>query len=470
MNSNYLFALSVALLGMVAMGESFGMPPAWGGMILILSTGLVTWSGLSRREPNHIDARVMFFAGLGLFGFVGGLLTGLFENYRGDFASVREPIAAILVASQIVWIGTNGSIKDLEPRVDRLGSQDSNKRGAAIAGLVAILVTAVAGTASNVSVAGQTLTSLALTAIIFSAVRLDGLQLPLRRRIFVSLLTLAAAVLYVLLVFQGGGRLVLLSLFAAVLWTAVPKLRLGRRRVLVIALIVVLPFASAIEQERSQTDFSISSIGFGGLDDGLLSVVDPLRVLDVMLNHRDNEVYRLDAVVSIDRPQPLGSTLLTPAVAPIPRAFWPGKPVGFGRLVVEVYDPQFAAQATSQSFAPTFLGEFIYSFGVWIGLPLASAFSIGLIRFIDGIHSVALRRHDAFGRTLAVLLAVNLPDFVWAGFGTFAVRGFFGGMALLIVGKFLEVSLRGRTGLPRLVVSTSLRGLIHAKALSERVP
>jgi hypothetical protein len=72
-----------------------------------------------------------------------------------------------------------------------------------------------------------------------------------------------------------------------------------------------------------------------------------------------------------------GSTLLVVLFMPIPRAIWPGKPIGIGREITYYYSGPFYEYSGGWSVAPTILGEYWINFG-WIGV-MVGGFLLGLL-------------------------------------------------------------------------------------------
>ena len=94
--SNAIFAASMLITAIAALGEIFGLPTGLSGALLTLSIAMVAISALFHADSSYLDARMMFFVGVLLFAVLGPLLAELFETYAGDFSTQRNGLALVL--------------------------------------------------------------------------------------------------------------------------------------------------------------------------------------------------------------------------------------------------------------------------------------------------------------------------------------------------------------------------------------
>ena len=139
---------------------------------------------------------------------------------------------------------------------------------------------------------------------------------------------------------------------------------------------------------------------------------------------------------------PLGSTLWSSVVAPVPRAFWPDKPDGFGSDLAEHFYP--GSKRNGHSVAALIHGEMVWSFGLLAALAadgmIVIAYS-GLWRLVKGSRVAAIGGAELF----QVVMVSGVMDLYWVGTFTFVSRsGFrlFWLLAILYVIKLLPSKSR----------------------------
>jgi len=167
---------------------------------------------------------------------------------------------------------------------------------------------------------------------------------------------------------------------------------------------------------------------------GLESVASPLKTFAVLLDYNDIGLFA----------NAWGHTFLAALTALVPRAFWPGKPPGFGADLVPIVNPELVNSGHSD--AALLQGEWLYNFGI-AGLLLMVPITGLAVRAADRLLARAAARPLVDRRTLfvlgtAVIIAAGLPDLAWGTF-TFTARA---GMRLLVlVGVWFLLTDRRRT-------------------------
>lgn len=237
---------------------------------------------------------------------------------------------------------------------------------------------------------------------------------------------------YLEITFGGFGRLNLAVLGMSAAIVATVGLRTWWVKISAVA--VTAPALVYLANQR--VNFLRHDVGRDAADsEGIASVVGPLfsagRIVEVYLDGRLDPAF--------------GSTAITAALAWIPRAFWPSKPEGFGREMVEITRP---ALVSTEEFsdAATFVGESVWNFGVW-GAPLMLIGAAVVARAADK----ALLGYDIKTGNpcsiilflIIVILSASMLNVIWGGLFTAASRMF---VALAILSG-LWVILRHREAL-----------------------
>ncbi|WP_344136161.1 hypothetical protein [Luedemannella flava] len=250
------------------------------------------------------------------------------------------------------------------------------------------------------------------------------------RRMLWCVPSIAAFAVYYTHLFGGWGRIVVVSLAIAVVMVLCHR-PVGRF-VKPAMLVSVGPGLVALSQ--------IHGSGFGSelsRERGIGSVVSPLESFAVLL------AQHFDGLL----PVAFGRTFLAAAVALVPRAFWPDKPVGFGAELVPYISPDLTG--TAQSDAALFQGEWLFNFGL-PGLLLMVPVTGVLVRWLDDLLARATARPlgtlQANLLYAAVLIAgTGVIDLVWVGTFSYAARA---GARLAVLAAVLAVArlLRARSG------------------------
>lgn len=213
----------------------------------------------------------------------------------------------------------------------------------------------------------------------------------------------ALSLLFVLVIFQGFGRLLVIALTGAV--AVAISTRMRTRVIKALAIFGVPAVATILTNLRHQRV---------GTSAGARSDSDVAGV---------STFGRL--IAGADRFDPaMGDTYFAAVVAWIPREVWPGKPIGFGSELTLLLERNYAE--SGHSMVATAFGEWFYNFG-WYGLPLFVVTAGPAIRWLDRRRSELVSSSLATPRSLlmfALLLAAisTLADFVWGGTFTYGAR------------------------------------------------
>lgn len=441
--------------------------------LVFVSLCCISLSGSLGGHRNQLSMRTLFFIGVLLFGCVGALLTNS-DRYPGTLVGSARQLVLLTVSVQVIWLITRRSFDNggrdshRDSQRPRLSPNDSTM----LPVLILIPATGAAYlTAGTSSIQSQLSSVMAVTCIVYAAMSVRNLRSRSVAKNLIIGIVIGASAVYILFIFAGGGRLNVLSLIFAVVWTTFPPSRFGTRNIVILVMLIGLPSAGSIEQTRN-SDVSFTAIGGEDIVDGLDSVVSPLRVFGQILDE-DERIDHGSASVVFSRPQSLGRTFLVPIVSTVPRSVWPSKPVGFGRLLVQRYSPGLAATSPGASWAGLYLGEWVYGFGTFFGVAIGSVVVGYGIKFLDksgrSFENRTDRRSVAL-YTAYVLLAVNMPDYVWAGFFTFAVRGMYAALSVLLLFRIARLG-RGRSGEPgRAKPKSSGSAACGVAAVDGRVP
>jgi hypothetical protein len=259
----------------------------------------------------------------------------------------------------------------------------------------------------------------------------------LRMRWFGDVAWVAVALIvpavYLVLTFDGGGRLTIAGLGVACLtaWNLIrPRPIQKVLVVLAIPLFLLYSGVDRLNEDNRKVGESRDVIASG---DGLESMYSPLDTWTELASISDDELRRTGAA---DIGPRWGTTFLTTAALPVPRSVWQDKPKGFGAELTEILRPTLLREkriAEEHSMAGLVNGEFFVNFGLY-GL-LVLPFAIGwFLAKLDQAHlrltRTGLRNADDWWKaTILVCLVSSLGDLFWVGTFTFLARG---GMAALI--------------------------------------
>lgn len=245
-------------------------------------------------------------------------------------------------------------------------------------------------------------------------------------RIIIALGVLA---FFALFVYTGFGRLQLGAFGLAMAFTAVS--RFPGRAVKAGILLCTAPTMVYFAQQR---------VAFtGGLNPdqdanvtGFESVVSPLNDLGTLMGLSDAGQLGWHGL----------SPFFASAVALVPRAVWPGKPVGLGAELGDLLRPELTG--TGYSALALFHGEWVYAFGL-LGLVLMIPVVGWALRRLDQalvpIWSDQVKsRQDLIRLTLLTILIASLPDLFWGGTFLYASRA---GLRVLVLAVLLSSRFHG---------------------------
>lgn len=241
----------------------------------------------------------------------------------------------------------------------------------------------------------------------------------------------ASALLYYTQLFDSFGRLVLGSIVCGMV--AIYALR--RRSYL--AKFVLLggsaPALFLLAEQR--TEYVYTTLNYQqNAGQGIASVVSPFESFARIL---------IASWQGIIEPS-WGSTLWATLVFWVPRAWWPGKPLGFGAEIVYITKPSNLSVA-GFSDAATVFGEFVWNLGI-LALPVGMILLAMYLRWMDRLVVRAARDGKA-GRVSAVRVLVlatllaGIVNLVWGGTFTFITRAI-GTLILLVLARFCFETIR----------------------------
>jgi hypothetical protein len=246
-----------------------------------------------------------------------------------------------------------------------------------------------------------------------------------------------AVAVYAYYLFHGFGRIVLGSLGFGLLIVLAQRNRgtLVKSAVLLSAIPVLISLAKLRVRTVAQIHPGISIH-----ENGLESVVAPLRAFATLMTYHDFGLL----------PREWGKTFWAALVVVVPRAWWPGKPIGFGAELVPLLSPSLVG--TGQSEAALFFGEWLFDFGLpglLLMVPVAGIAMRGLDRLLARAMCLPLDSRGAMVRyTMAVVAAVGVIDIVWVGTFGYTSRTVFRLLILAVV--FVVLAGRAKPALPRL--------------------
>lgn len=167
--------------------------------------------------------------------------------------------------------------------------------------------------------------------------------------------------------------------------------------------------------------------GSGLVDEseGIGSVVGPFHSAGAIIDAVQQERISLS----------WGESIFNAAVTGVPRSFWPEKPVGFGREIVEVTQP-WLVSVEGYSDAATFIGEAVWNFGVWLA-PLYLIGFLWLIRVLDKkvcqLNAGEVDKAALVNLMLTAMLVGTSLNIIWGSFSTAAARTMFPFAVLLML-------------------------------------
>ncbi|WBB94165.1 hypothetical protein [Verrucosispora sp. WMMC514] len=277
------------------------------------------------------------------------------------------------------------------------------------AGWAVTFGTALLAVAVTVALAAGHTTVLVMPAG-FVGVLLLGVGLLLgplgRRTLLCGAVLIAAFGIYFTYLFTGFGRIVIGTLALALLVVfAYRHTHRYAKTIIVGGAAPALLFLAALRAGGPGS--TIDADGFG-------SAVSPFSSFA--------HLWQLDIWGYL--PHAAGSTFWAAAVALVPRAMWPDKPVGFGSEIVPYLSPELAG--TEHSAAALWHGEWLFNFGGWGLLVMIPVIGLA-VRGIDRLLIRAAARPlttpaSLAGFVAAILAMVGLFDLLWVGSFTYMTR------------------------------------------------
>ncbi|MGH3764953.1 MAG: hypothetical protein ACRDTX_07365 [Pseudonocardiaceae bacterium] len=228
-------------------------------------------------------------------------------------------------------------------------------------------------------------------------------------------------VLYTLVFFSGYGRLKLATLG---LVFAAAACRYFRHRSAKLITLACLPGALLV--------FGAMRVAFlqglypGKTDtekNGIDSVIDPLFTFGQLIDGVNGGAIGYGH----------GSTFIASVFIYVPRAWWEGKPIGFGAVLAKMLLKE-GTYAEGTSLAALSPGEWFYDFGI-PGVVLMVVVLGLVIRWLDGVLRRVLERpldtrNDFITLTAALVAVAGMSDLMWVGTFTFNERG---GTRLIVI-------------------------------------
>ena len=427
-------ATAAALLTQEAISP--GAPSAPSLLLIACIVGLAGFL----RDSDRISGGNVLLLGMALFG-----------GFSGIYLMWIEPDATsgtLDQAAAVIWATTLATAA-----LSRYANTVPVPAGFSATWIAPTLARRIAIAAFGAGVAGSALLpalqpvpdSLLFLAVLFQAIALISLRSVRDANhavLDVTLLTVLGSG-YLFLTFEGGGRLLLGSLFLAA-WIA-GSLLSGKRwqKYAVLAALPLLLAAAGLLRSATGPDREIWSAGLqapAGTQEvisdgvGLGSLLTPITDFETLL-------WLDETQSSVAFPRRYGATYVEAAMAPIPRLLWAGKPEGLGKLVVGSVEPRHAA--TDHSTAIGIWGEGYINFH-WPGAVAAAPVLVWLLAAGSGwtARQITRRKDPSYSTVLLAIVAstmASLPDLVWAGLHAAVSRG---GIRLLLLLPLAIVTLQ----------------------------
>lgn len=378
----------------------------------------------------RISVPGVYFFAAGLFVFFPGLYVTLngADLLHGPMALLPALdfwLAAQLVMHHLVWEGRAAA-----PEVAERPTSPAVLRWGRACGLV---LAAVGTVVSYLRLGDPTVVSgVAFTGVVLLATA--TFARPGRVSPLGYLLVAGAAAAYVAFVFTGFGRLQLGALGLALAVVVAP--RWPGRTVKAALLLGTVPVLLALARARVAFAEQVMGAAVAAQDTGLESVYAPFV--------RFSELWYMHTTRGLDLTYL--HTFWAAAVAMVPRELWPGKPVGFGAELAEIFRPDLAGSGHSE--LALLSGEMVFA-GGFLGLallPLLLAWVVQrLDRLLAGPTAAAADTRARLLRTVTVvILSASVADLVWGG--TFAYASRVGPRLLVVLLLFVVFAwAAGRT-------------------------
>jgi hypothetical protein len=407
----------------------------FGPRIALLAVALVSvmiaLAGLARARGRPLAASdCYFFSTLVLCGVAPmlSLRAGLFDVGGGHVVALSLMTTQMLV----VYVATNARGHDSDSRVrEPLGRARALQTSAFLVRLSVLLV-ATALVARVGSVDTGPIASAAASAAALTFLCGATLAVVARRGLRVHVLHAAAALsaaAYLVFFFDGFGRigLVALGLSAIVILSRVTR-RVPWRLILVLTTLPSLVVAGAIGRARLPDSVAQQSDDAGALT-SLGSAMSPVDRFARLMQNR--------STLTVDGPQPLGTTFLVSTVVWVPSSAWELKPPGFGRILVDAVGIKGGGPEHSE--AAFDLGEWYYAFwypGVVMGIAAMAAFVVVLDRRIRSTPLIADAR-TTLRLLVAAFAAGGVADLIWGGSFIFASRMLIRILLVMVLSRLL---------------------------------
>lgn len=400
-----------------------------GLVTLGLVLGALSLMTFLRHGGTSVTVAGMLSFGICVFGGFSAVYLGL-DLYPP--ARSTDPIHSVTAAWMLLVVQSGLTIASAEPRPrpERPVIAEPPVRGHAIfAGVtlalsIACVIAREAAQSFDLWAAG--FAALAFLILVDLAVTRQAL----RDRLIGLGLALVVGAYYATVVFEGQGRLNLASLAAGAL---VIVALTWRRRLPKVLWAVATPLGLiAFSIQRLQ--YYVNLYGdYRDSYEGIGSVIVPLvstgRIIDAMASGaiRPTWGYELWAALTIWIPRPL----------------WPDKPIGFGKDIIGLTQPEAAGNPESSS-AAVLPGEFIWDWGLW-GWAVCAALLIAIVIVIDrslgrrvGVTGSSANGHLAWLQRLAyAVLAGGTLNYVWSGAYTWLSRAL---IPLAVIALVMAVS------------------------------
>lgn len=231
------------------------------------------------------------------------------------------------------------------------------------------------------------------------------------------LLTVSSLLIFYNLLWSGFGRLILFQFITIGFFFtsfSLPKVWFFK-----LMLIVSLPFLILIGGVLRSGGGTIESILLESR--GLGSLLSPVQYTESLYKDMRDERY----------PKLWGESYVATGLFYVPRFFWTGKPLGFGRQMTLWYLPR--NNHPGHSLAGTHLGEAFANFGR-IGLligPLMLLLFITIIKKLLCKRRLFYKTRHLVGIIIGVLLLATMSDFLWGGTFTSITRAGIGAILSL---------------------------------------
>lgn len=392
-------------------------------VLIIAQCGWVFWTHGGRRisAPGAYSAAM-----LGFGGYAGWWWTS--HTAGVELTTIVRAMIVLYVVQVLTYAFFWHDTTHEQVHLTRWKSADPAVRAVSRWGTQLGLLLTVAGIAVA-TIDGFTTTLGSTTAYVGLALASAGLaargggQVRWYAALLIGVLLLA----FITFAFEGYGRL---NIVALLLVPAVVYSMFENRRRMKIITLVGAPFAVVVLNAIRRNAVIAERGAFDSTEIG--STESPLQFFAKLLANQGNYAHAHGESI-------LGSMLIL-----VPRAVWPGKPVGFGTNLTEIYSPELLA--VGHTYAGLSLGELYYNFG-WLGLGMAVLLLGPLIRWVDRLgtwfaEGLAPTRSSLLKLVAVVLVIAGMPDLAWNGSSTFASRaGFRVTLALLLLLLLTQSSL-----------------------------